>query len=85
MSFTKNKEVRNIFVQSVQNNFYEFNSNISNIWNKYWITHPAQVNLCGLPENVIVNCLIDFINANKIPNNDFNNYADWCYQEFGAS
>ena len=64
VSFTKRPEIKKFLADSVNGEFIEHKSKILNYWKGYWIKHPAQCFLYGLPTEIITNCLmyVDFIN-----------------------
>jgi len=85
ISFTKNERIQKLFAESCGGDFQAFPANVNNYWKGHWIKHPAQVNLAGLPQDLIVDCIKDFIHAQ---NNDFGeikHYHDWLHAAFGPS
>ena len=85
ISFTKNERVKNIFAENVGGEFVEGKVVANNHWRGYWIKHPAQVNLHGLPSDLVVRCLRDFIDAPNTPNLQAANYEEWLVGVFGRT
>ena len=63
ISFTKVERIKNLFAQSVDNKYESFVAGVNNYWNGHWVKHPAQVNLYGLPEEMVVQIIEEFIEA----------------------
>lgn len=83
ISFTSNERIQDLFAKSIGGEFQRLKAYVNNYWKGHWIKHPAQVNLHGLPEKVIVNCIRDFVEAGKIENRTINHYEDWLRAAFG--
>src|SRR5436190_5028171 len=52
VSFSKIDRVINLLA-GVQGGYREFASIVNNWWQGYWVKHPAQVNLFGLPTDLV--------------------------------
>jgi protoporphyrinogen oxidase len=85
VSFTKNQVVKDLLAQSLGGQYREFASLVSNYWRGYWIRHPAQVNLFGLPVDLVQRCLVDFTKAYYADDGPPANYEEWLYRQFGKS
>ena len=85
ISFTKNKRIQDLFARSVNQRFEIIQAQISNFWKGFWIKHPAQCNLYGLPEDVIVEILRDFVHKQYNKPIKINNYADWLIASYGKT
>lgn len=85
ISFSKNEGVKELFAKSVDNEFFTDKVYCNNYWKGHWIKHPAQVNLKALPEDMIVACLKDFIEANAVQNPRITNYEEWLLAVFGKT
>jgi protoporphyrinogen oxidase len=87
ISFTKNERIQKLFAESVNNEYEVLQANVNNYWKGYWIKHPAQVNLFGLPKDLVKQIILEFI-ENKYSKRDGNtveNYRDWLYRQFGKT
>ncbi|MEL7453630.1 MAG: FAD-dependent oxidoreductase, partial [Pseudomonadota bacterium] len=85
ISFTKNERIQKLFAESVGGQYEAFPSNVNNYWKGHWIKHPAQVNLAGLPQDLLVACLKDFIHAKHTEFGEIKHYEDWLLAAFGET
>ncbi len=86
VSFSKIPEVIELLAQGVKGKFREFASIVSNYYQGYWVTHPAQVNLHGLPAELVTRCVVDMIGAaQRVADGPINHYADWLLAQFGET
>jgi protoporphyrinogen oxidase len=85
ISFSKNDRVKKLFAESTEQKYETGNVYCNNYWRGHWIKHPAQVNLHGLPTDLVVNCIRDFVEASKSENPVINNYEDWLLAAFGRT
>ena len=51
VSFTQHQYVKDLFEESVEGNFLEYEVNLSNYYKGNWIPHPAQSNLWAFPQS----------------------------------
>ncbi len=59
--------------------------NLNNYWRGHWPRHPVQLNLHGLPEDVIIKVIEDFVEERGRPEPPIKNYADWLLASFGRT
>lgn len=85
ISFTSDPRIQDLFARSIGGKFEQLKAYVNNYWNGHWIKHPAQVNLFGLPDNVIVSCIKDFVEATYSDVTTIENYEDWLRKSFGHS
>jgi len=86
LSFSKIPEVVELLAQAVDGNFREFSSIVTNYFQGYWVTHPAQVNLHGLPPDLITRCVVDIVKASTRQDHPpITNYAEWLLAQFGET
>ncbi len=85
ISFTKSEHVKRLFAESTEQQFQTGNVYCNNYWKGHWIKHPAQVNLHGLPMDLIINCIQDFVKASNIQNPAIHNYEDWLLAAYGPT
>lgn len=85
ISFTKNERIQKLFAESVGGAFEAFPASVNNYWQGHWIKHPAQVNLAGLPQDLVVACIKDFIHAQHNEFGEIRNYQDWLHATFGPT
>ena len=61
ISFTKDPRIQDLFAESVDQQYETVQINLNNYWRGYWPQHPVQLHLHGLPEDVIVKVIADFV------------------------
>lgn len=85
ISFTKDSRIQELFADSVNGQFETIQINLNNYWRGYWPLHPVQLHLHGLPEDIIIKTISDFVDERSAPERTINNYADWLYASFGKT
>lgn len=82
-SFTKDVYVSELFSRSVEGRFNEIYPEILNRYGSYWLRHPVQTNLKGLPADLVVNCILDFVKVERTNTGLPDNYGQWLINGFG--
>jgi len=85
ISFTKDERIQGLFAESIKNNYETLQVGVNNYWKGHWIKHPAQVNLFGLPNDLVVEIINEIIEAKNIPNPKINNFKEWLVSSFGLT
>jgi protoporphyrinogen oxidase len=85
ISFTKVSRIQELFADSVEQRYETLQINLNNYWRGYWPKHPVQVHLHGLPEDLIIKVISDFVEARQQPEESPKNYADWLLASFGRT
>lgn len=89
ISFTKVERMQNLFAEFVSQEYETLTAQANNYWKGHWIKHPAQCNLYGLPADLVVKVLRDFIDAQqKLQNGvepEIKNYEDWLLASYGET
>ena len=85
ISFTKDERIQELFAESVDHQFETIQIRLNNYWRGYWPVHPVQLHLHGLPEDVIIKVIADFVAADKAEEGPIRNYADWLLASFGRT
>jgi protoporphyrinogen oxidase len=85
ISFTKDPRIQDLFADSVNQRYETLPINLNNYWRGYWPKHPVQLHLHGLPEDVVVKVIADFVAERQKPEPIVKNYADWLITSFGCS
>lgn len=85
VSFTKDERIRGLFAESVQGQYKIVDAKISNYWKGYWIKHPAITNLYGLPPDLMVSILRDFVERPIESEASIRNYEDWLVACYGRT
>jgi protoporphyrinogen oxidase len=85
ISFTKHEHVKQLLANNVAGKYFESKAYVNNYWEGYWIRHPAQCNLYGLPTDLVVKSLEEFIKVRGEPTPQIVTYQDWLYASFGKT
>jgi protoporphyrinogen oxidase len=85
ISFTKDPRIQGLFADSVDGQYEALQVNLNNYWRGYWPQHPVQLHLHGLPEDVIVKAIADFVEERQRPERPVKNYEDWLLASFGRT
>jgi protoporphyrinogen oxidase len=83
VSFTKDERIRGILADAIDQKYEVLNTKVNNHWKGFWIKHPAQVNLYGLPCELVTKIIADYIQAKQQPPREICNYEDWLRASFG--
>jgi protoporphyrinogen oxidase len=83
VSFTKDERLRELFATAVDGKYEVLHTKVNNYWQGYWIKHPAQVNLHGLPPELVIRIIADYVKAKQHPPAEICNYEDWLRASFG--
>src|SRR5258708_13748658 len=85
ISFTKDPRIQDLFADSVDQQYEPLPINLNNYWRGHWPRHPVQLHLHGLPEDVIVKVIADFVEQRQAPDRPVRSYADWLLASFGRT
>jgi protoporphyrinogen oxidase len=85
VSFTKDERVKDILAESVDGEFEEVQYKVNNYWRGHWIPHPVQVNLHGLPTDLVTQVISDFVAQGDQPTEPIENYEDWLVAAYGRT
>lgn len=83
VSFTKHERLQKLFAESIDNKYEVLHTKVNNYWKGHWVKHPAQVNLHGLPTDLVVNVIKDFVAAQQKQHDEIVNYEQWLRASFG--
>ncbi len=85
ISFTSDPRIKDLFAANVNQAFETFTAEVNNYWQGYWIRHPAQSNLYGLPVDLVVRILMDLIDARSREPGSTATYAEWLVATYGRT
>ncbi len=85
VSYTKDPRIQQLFADNVDQQYETIQINLNNYWQGHWPLHPVQIHLHGLPEDVIIKVISDFVEERQAPERPVKNYADWLYASFGKT
>ena len=83
VSFTKNERIQKFLAHNVNHEYRTFQARVNNYWKGHWVKHPAQVNLHGLPTDLIVQIVNDYVAAKNNPPDKIEHYEQWLRASFG--
>jgi len=83
ISFTKDERIQDLFAGYVNQEFESVQVNLNNYWRGVKLTHPAQLHLHGLPHDLIVEIIADFVKEQHAEEREIKNYEDWLVASFG--
>ncbi|NLI14052.1 protoporphyrinogen/coproporphyrinogen oxidase [Pelotomaculum propionicicum] len=82
-SFTKDAYVKKLLAESIGGRFNEIYPKILNRYSPCWLRHPLQTNLKGLPVDLVVECILDFVKVERAGSGSPKNYGQWLIDGFG--
>lgn len=85
ISYTKDPRMQDLLADSVDQRYETLKINLNNYWRGYWPKHPVQQHLHGLPEDIIVKVIADFVQEQHAPERKIDNYEDWLLASFGRT
>jgi protoporphyrinogen oxidase len=85
ISFTKHSHVKDVLADNVNGHFEERSLSIDNYWHGYRIPHPVQCNLRGLPSELVINVIRDFVAVQGREPKVGQSYAQWLHDSYGKS
>lgn len=84
VSFTENVRIQDFLAENVEGKYESSPTRVNNYWKGYWIKHPAQINLHGLPADLVTKILLEFVElAQRNEKPPIRNYEDWLRASFG--
>lgn len=83
VSFTKHERLQKLFAASVDEKYEVLNTKVNNYWRGHWVKHPAQVNLHGLPVDVVIRVIEDYVAAKQKDHGEIRNYEQWLRASYG--
>jgi protoporphyrinogen oxidase len=85
LSFTKDERIAALLADAVEGRYRTVHAVIDNIWHGHRLRHPVQLNLHGLPPELIVSVLDDFVAETAAPPGEIRSYADWLVASYGRA
>ena len=86
ISFTKDEKIQQLWADAVDDKFLEIEVGVNNYWQGHWVKHPAQVNLHGLPADLVTTIILEFIEASKkTEKKEIKTFKEWLYASFGET
>jgi protoporphyrinogen oxidase len=66
----------------VDQQYHALQLNLNNYWHGYWPQHPVQLHLHGLPEEIVIKIIADFVEERQHPERPV---KDWLLSSFGRT
>lgn len=85
ISFTKDPRIQELFAANINQEYESLQVRLNNYWQGHWLTHPVQLHMHGLPEDLIVQIIEEFIAEQNGPERPIRNYHDWLLASFGKT
>ena len=85
ISFTKDPRIQDLLADGVDQEYQTIQIKLNNYWQGYWPEHPVQLHLHGLPNDVVVKVITDFVEESKKPEQPVKNYGEWLVSSFGKT
>lgn len=85
VSFTKEERIRDLLADAVDHDYQILVANVDNYWRGYRFKHPAICNLYGLPTELVVDCVREFVAASQTPAPAVENYGQWLVATYGRT
>lgn len=82
ISFSKDVRIQKLFAQYVDEKYEAVQVKLNNYWRGLRLTHPVQLHLNGLPKDLIVEIVADFVKEHGVERK-INNYEDWLVASYG--
>lgn len=83
VSFTEDRAIQDILSNNINGKYEILSTRVNNYWKGHWIKHPAQINLHGLPSDLVSKILMEFADLQNNQPGPINNYEDWLRASFG--
>jgi len=83
ISFTKHERIAKLLSDGIDDAYETVTATVNNYWQGHWIKHPAQINLQGLPTDLVVEIIQDFVEAQHKDHGPIQNYEQWLRASFG--
>ena len=84
ISFTKDERIKSLLAEAVDGQYLSFPTRVNNYWQGYWLKHPAQCNLHGLPPQLVAKIIEDMFDA-RADQRSPTNYEEWLVASYGAT
>lgn len=85
VSFTKMDKVKGLFAKAVNDDFLRIDAKIDNYWQGHYVRHPVITNLRGLPHDLVVKIIADYVAAKQRADAPIANYEDWLVASYGRT
>ncbi len=85
LSFTSDERIAALLAEAVDGRYRTVEAMIDNLWRGHRIRHPVQLNLHGLPPELVVDVIADFVAESNAEPREIRHYADWLVASYGRT
>ena len=85
ISFTSDEEMQGLLAEAVDGAYETRTAVVDNYYEGHWVKHPAITYLHGLPTDLVVRCLEDFIAVHEQPTTRPETFRDWLLATYGEA
>jgi protoporphyrinogen oxidase len=87
VSFTKIERIQKLFAENVNQEFERLQTYVNNYWRGHWVKHPVICNLKGLPTDLVVEIMRDFVAVHGRPTEtrSAKHFGDWLIASYGET
>src|SRR5262249_10297720 len=79
------ERIQGILADAVDGEFHDLPYSLNNYWRGYWLPHPVQTNLYGLPHDLIERIVADVEARDAEPERAPGNYEAWLLAAYGRT
>jgi len=83
ISFTKDERIQKLLAGYVDDKYEAVQVKLDNYWKGLRLTHPVQLHLNGLPHDLIIEVISDFVKEHNAPEPKVANYEEWLIASYG--
>jgi hypothetical protein len=83
ISFTKDERIQKLLASYVDDKYEAVQVKLDNLWHGIRVTHPVQLHLNALPQELIIEVISDFVKEHNAPEPKVANYEEWLIASYG--
>jgi len=83
ISFTKDERIQKLLASYVDDKYEAVQVKLDNLWHGIRVTHPVQLHLNALPQELIIEVISDFVKEHNAPESKVANYEEWLIASYG--
>jgi protoporphyrinogen oxidase len=83
ISFTKDERIQKVLAGQVDEKYHAVQVKLDNYWRGLKLTHPVQLHLNGLPHDLIIDIISDFVKEHAAGEPKVANYEEWLIASYG--
>jgi protoporphyrinogen oxidase len=83
ISFTKDERIQKVLAGQVDDKYHAVQVKLDNYWRGLKLTHPVQLHLNGLPHDLIIEIISDFVKEHAAGEPKVANYEEWLIASYG--